>query len=977
MRRQKVDFARIKSAALNDAQRIAETWAPGGRNEGAEYVTLNPRRSDHAAGSFKVNTVKGVWRDFATDEGGADLVSFVAYVDGVGQGGAARRLAAFLGIPDAAGLDDKQAPPASAAPEPKPPVYAPVPPQAKRPPWVPLLPVPDEAPEPPAGHPKRGAPAVRYTYRDAAARLLFIVDRHEAAPPAHPRKDFFPACWCRGADGRHAWRWQSPEAPRPLYRLDALAASPDAVVIVAEGEKAADALAVLAPNAVGMSWPGGSQAIRKVDFGPLVGRDVILWPDADEPGAKAMHNAAQLARAAGAASVRVLNLATVAALAPLSDGAMGEQPRELLAGWDAADALAEGWAPAHFAVLLAHPEAFEPGEAEQGAAMTEKTAPAPNAAAEGAAPRAPAGRFTMDEKGLWLTEVTADGTPKRPRFVCEPFTVRALARSPTDGEWGLALELSDPDGNGHRIIVPFRALKGEGAAALENLMDRGLVPRMGMDRFLVEYLRDQRPIYRARVTGRVGWHEENNGARVFVLPDVAIGAAEDEWLYQADGAASTFRVKGTARQWREKIGALCVGNSRLLFGVSCAFAAPLVRLLGIASGAFHFTGSSKDGKSTVLLVAASVCGSPDHRRTWRSTDNGTEFVAAATSDALLILDELKQCPPAVASEIIYMLGNDQGKTRGAKVGGVRDSSRWRLLALSAGEIGITAHLAAANLKPHAGQLVRFAEVPSDAGAGHGAFEELHNRPDHLALAKDLIGRAGKVHGAPFLDYLDRLTREVADVVAQWPEFRQRFEARFISGDAGAQARDVVERFALASYAGELATSWGLTGWPGGAALDAAGRCCLAWLAVRGGEGNQEERNMLDAVREFLERYGEGAFSLWHRVGDDRAPKTPDAVGVRRWIQPDGTPITRAAQILDDVEGADFRTEYFILPTMFRTRVAKGLDADKVARMLIDRGCMQRGEGKNLMPKVRLPGLGKMRCYHVLPTIFGDGGDDAA
>lgn len=967
----RIDFMRIKSASLNDARRIAETWAPGGQYEGAEYVTLNPRRTDHAAGSFKVNVVKGVWRDFATDEGGADLVSFVAYVDGVGQGEAARRLAAFLGIPEAAGADAGQVPLDARGGMTAPPPPAVTPP--KRAPWVPVLPVPEDAPPPPAAHPKRGVPSVRYTYRDEASRVLYIVDRHEAAPPLHPRKDFYPACWCRDKRGRHAWRWQSPDAPRPLYRLDALAARPEALVILAEGEKAADALAGLAPDAVTMCWPGGSQAVKKADFSPLVGRDVVLWPDADVPGTKAMRVCAQAVADAGARSVRTLCVATLARVMISLDGELIEEHRELPAGWDAADAVNEGWQMDHVAALLARPDAFENAGAVKASSDRLNGAPA----ADTAAGRVPVGRFSMDEAGLWLTEVTADGTPKRPRFICEPFAVRALARSPADGEWGLAVELTDPDGNAHRIIVPFKSLKGEGAAALETLMDRGLVPRMGTDRFLIEYLRDQRPVFRARVTGRVGWHEDTGGTQVFVLPDQAIGATDDEWLYQADGAASSFKIKGTARQWREKIGALCVGNSRLTFAVSAAFAAPLVRLLGIASGAFHFVGSSKDGKSTVLLAAASVCGSPEHRRTWRSTDNGTEFVAAATSDALLILDELKQCPPHVASEIIYMLGNDQGKTRGAKVGGVRDSARWRLLALSAGEIGITAHLAAANLKPHAGQLVRFAEVPSDAGVGHGAFEELHGRSDHLALAKDLIGLAGKVHGAPLIDYLGKLSGELVDVLSQWPEFRRQFETRFISADAGAQARDVVERFAMVAYGGELASAWGMTGWPGGAAIEAAGKCCHAWLAVRGGEGNQEEQAMFDAVREFLERYGEGAFSLWHRVGDDRAPKTPDAVGVRRWVQPDGTPITRAAQVQDDSQGADFRTEYFILPTMFRTRVVKGFDADKVARLLVSRGYMREGDGRNLCPQVRLPGLGKVRCYHILPSIFGDGSDNAA
>jgi hypothetical protein len=40
------------------------------------------------------------------------------------------------------------------------------------------------------------------------------------------------------------------------------------------------------PNCVCITSPGGSQAATKADWSPLVGRRVLVWPDADEPGAK-------------------------------------------------------------------------------------------------------------------------------------------------------------------------------------------------------------------------------------------------------------------------------------------------------------------------------------------------------------------------------------------------------------------------------------------------------------------------------------------------------------------------------------------------------------------------------------------------------------------------------------------------------------------------------------------------------------------
>jgi len=96
-------------------------------------------------------------------------------------------------------------------------------------------------------------------------------------------------------------------------------------------------------------------------------------------------------------------------------------------------------------------------------------------------------------------------------------------------------------------------------------------------------------------------------------------------------------------EWRDTIGQLSSGNSRLMFAISTAFAPTLAKLVGEDSGGFHFRGASSSGKTTALKVAASVWGKPDvYCRLWRSTTNGLEGLAALHNDGLLILDELSQ-----------------------------------------------------------------------------------------------------------------------------------------------------------------------------------------------------------------------------------------------------------------------------------------------------------------------------------------------
>jgi uncharacterized protein (DUF927 family) len=62
-------------------------------------------------------------------------------------------------------------------------------------------------------------------------------------------------------------------------------------------------------------------------------------------------------------------------------------------------------------------------------------------------------------------------------------------------------------------------------------------------------------------------------------------------------------------------------------------------------------------------------------------------------DGLLILDELSQIDPREAGEATYLLANGPGKTRASRTGTVRQSSRWSLFFLSAGEESLMALMA--------------------------------------------------------------------------------------------------------------------------------------------------------------------------------------------------------------------------------------------------------------------------------------------
>jgi len=152
----------------------------------------------------------------------------------------------------------------------------------------------------------------------------------------NPDKDVIRlTLWKHKRTGALAWRWKAHPELRPLYNLHQIAAHPDSPILVVEGEKSADTAAKLFSDHVITTSPGGCQAAGKTDWMPLKGRDVIIWPDADDPGRKYADTVARLAHEAGASSVKIL---------PILDGKTS--------GWDAADAVAESWTPERAAGYL-------------------------------------------------------------------------------------------------------------------------------------------------------------------------------------------------------------------------------------------------------------------------------------------------------------------------------------------------------------------------------------------------------------------------------------------------------------------------------------------------------------------------------------------------------------------------------------------------------------------------------------------------
>lgn len=246
-------FKELNAALIPKAETLCALLLPGGRREGREWIAASTEGGNGRSLKVVLEGAKaGVWKDFASDEGG-DLLNLIELNQKTDAKGAAGFARDFLGLP----------------------------------PWEPDKSIPPPFDPLSMGFKRSGESEWRkgtaaWTYRDSDGNILCHAVRFDFG---QGKKDVLPMRLINGK-----WRWKGFAAPAkpPIYGLDRLAARPEAPVLIVEGEKTADAAAKLFPGHVVLSWLGGCKAVKKVDWTPVERRQVVLWPDADEPGRKAM-----------------------------------------------------------------------------------------------------------------------------------------------------------------------------------------------------------------------------------------------------------------------------------------------------------------------------------------------------------------------------------------------------------------------------------------------------------------------------------------------------------------------------------------------------------------------------------------------------------------------------------------------------------------------------------------------------------------
>lgn len=338
--------------------------------------------------------------------------------------------------------------------------------------------------------------------------------------------------------------------------MDRLAANPTTVVIFCEGEKDAEAAAVLFPDCVTTTTLNGAKSPQQGDLWPLQRRTVWQWADHDVPGRRYAETIAALLVGI-AKEVRRLQIP-------------GDHPE----GWGAHDALMEGWTPA-MGYTLEEPQPRQslpvviPGVADC---------------------------FKVKESGVWYHPAGApEDDLKSPIWICSALEVTAVTRNAEGENWGRLLEFVDPEGRKHVWAMPMGLLQGDGREYRTVLADMGLniASSRKARELLTTYLQTAQPRARVRSVEPTGWQ-----GLAFVFPDETIGDTHGErvLLQTVRGNRHPYQQSGSLEDWQREISRLCVGNSRLTFSLSCSFASMLLGIMGEETAAFIFAARARSGR---------------------------------------------------------------------------------------------------------------------------------------------------------------------------------------------------------------------------------------------------------------------------------------------------------------------------------------------------------------------------------------------
>jgi uncharacterized protein (DUF927 family) len=279
----------------------------------------------------------------------------------------------------------------------------------------------------------------------------------------------------------------------------------------------------------------------------------------------------------------------------------------------------------------------------------------------------------------------------------------------------------------------------------------------------------------------------------------------------------------------------------------------------------------------------------------------------------------------------------------------RKSLHWKLLFLSTGERTLAEHASTAGKETQGGTEVRMLNIPADAGAGMGLFQNLHGSATPGIFAERLKTNSHKYYGTAIREFLDYILNNLEAVTQTACFYRDEFIREHAAGATGEVVR-AASRMGLISAAGMIACSAGILPLRQDEVVTSIVQCFHAWLTYRGiskNDASDLEKSIVK-VRSFLEAHGSSRF-LKHLKGTDECRAVPNQAGIL-------------------VVAADGTKTYLIFTETFKSEICPG-NHREVAKKLWSEGILERDKDEWTVKR------GKHRFYSISEDILDYGSQE--
>lgn len=556
--------------------------------------------------------------------------------------------------------------------------------------------------------------------------------------------------------------------------------------------------------------------------------------------------------------------------------------------------------------------------------------------------------FDIDELGVHEYIFNPKTKEKVRTWICSHLLGVAATRDRDSENWGLYLQVKDDDD-----VIHYKAMSREvindPKGFLDILSNFGFRYDVKFKANVSTYLSKLKPITRAVSTSKIGWKDDS-----FILPGKMIGNSNEQVVLQTRALVKKgYECRGELEEWQRDLSLNCVGNPKMIFAVALAFASPLIPMVGAESGGFHLRCGSSRGKTTILRLAKSVWGGVESLPRWRATDNGIESIAALHNHTLLCLDEFGQLDPKHAGDAIYLLGNGEGKQRSGRHGEATENQTWELFYLSTGEISLRDTMMKVGQNSMAGQEVRFIDLPAESDKGMGAFDDIHGYETPAHFANSINLSANKYHGTAAPAYLEFLTSDYEGHAATASQYIDEFVELCEVTESDAQVQRVAKKLGVVYAGGQLATDFGITGWPEDIVKQACKESFDIWLEERGGDGSHEERHIFEDIQSRLQ-------SESHRHFVNNA-----SVAGSEW------PVGAGNQT---IWGHKFNNKFHVFPKNFKDDLCAGHDSKRVCELLDKMELIEKAGDGSMSKSVRINGK-TSKVYVIKESILNEGSEE--